>query len=131
MHIDRPHDLLNRLADLHQLGSAGFRVGLELPSFGPVVGLVVVIDVAEQQAALALVHDHPDVAVDPYRPEVLVLRLVQLVETHSRIGRVELQVEGGRLDGLLLVAGESGEAVGEGVGDQEVHKPISPLAWVD
>ena len=37
------------------------------------------------------------------------------------IGRVELQVEGRRLDGLLLVAGQAGEAVGEGVGDEEVH----------
>jgi hypothetical protein len=31
----------------------------------------------------------------------------QLVETHSRVGRIELQVEGGRFDGLLLVTGQA------------------------
>ena len=59
--------------------------------------------------------------LDPHRPEILVLRLVELVEAHARIGRVELQVEGRRLDGLLLVAGQSGEAVGEGIGDAKFH----------
>ena len=34
----------------------------------------------------------------------------------------DLQVKGGRLDGLLLLAGQSGEAVGEGVGDAEFHQ---------
>ena len=38
------------------------------------------------------------------------------------IGRIELQVERRRLDGLLLVAGQPGEAVGEGVGDAEIHQ---------
>jgi len=32
------------------------------------------------------------------------------------------QIEGRGLDGLLLLAGELGEAVGEGVGDAEVHQ---------
>jgi len=40
-------------------------------------------------------------------------------------GRVELQVEGYRFDGLLLVTGQPGEAVGEGVGDAEVHHAAS------
>ena len=66
-------------------------------------------------------NDQPDVAVHPHRPEVLVLRLVELVEAHAGIGRVELQVERRRLDGLLLVAGQSGEAVGESVGDAKFH----------
>jgi len=34
---------------------------------------------------------------------------------------VELQVECGRFDRLLLIAGQSCEAVGEGVGDVEFH----------
>ena len=29
-----------------------------------------------------------------HRPEVLILRLVQLVKTHSEVGRIELQIEG-------------------------------------
>lgn len=44
------------------------------------------------------------------------------MKTHAGIGRVDLQIEGGGLGGFLLVAGESGEAVGEGVGDAEVHR---------
>ena len=121
LHIDRDDDLLHRLADLDQLRGARLRMRLQLAPFRPVVGLVVVIDVAEQEARLAPVNDQPDVAADPHRPEVLVLRLVELVEAHAGIGRVELQVEGRRLDGLLLVAGQAGEAVGEGVGDAEFH----------
>jgi adenine-specific DNA-methyltransferase len=43
------------------------------------------------------------------------------VEAHAGIGRVELQVEGRRLHGLLLIPGQSGEAVSENVGDAEFH----------
>jgi hypothetical protein len=50
-----------------------------------------------------------------------VLRLVELVEAHSGIGRIELQVERRRLDGFLLVAGQVSEAVGEGVGNAKFH----------
>lgn len=64
-------------------------------------------------------HDQPNVAIDADRPEVLVLRPVELVEAHPRTGRVQLQVERRRLDGLLLVAGESSETARERVGDAE------------
>ena len=94
---------------------------LQFAPLRPVISVVVMTDVAEQQARIALVNDQPDVAVNPHRPEVLVLRLVELVEAHSGIGGIELQVERRRLDGLLLVAGQSSEAVGEGVGDAEFH----------
>jgi hypothetical protein len=87
--------------------------------------LVVVADVAEQQARLAPVHNQPDVAADPHRPKILVLRLVELVEVHAGIGRVELQVECSRFDGLLFFATESGEAVGKGVGDAKFHNQQS------
>src|SRR5687768_10263134 len=79
------------------------------------------IDVAQQQAAGRLVDDQADVAADAYGPEVLVLRLVEPVELHAGARRVHLEVERGRLHQLLLVAGETGEAVGERVGDAEVH----------
>ena len=81
-----------------------------------------VIDVAEKQACVSPVDDQPDVAADTDRPEVLVLCLVELVELHARVGRVHLQVKGRGLDGLLLLAGQSGEAVGKGVGDAEFHQ---------
>ncbi len=94
---------------------------LQLAAFGPVVGLVVVIDVAEQQAVSRLVDDQPDVAADADRPEVLVLRLVELVKLMPGLAGLSCKIERRRLDGLLLVAGQAGEAVGEGVGDAEFH----------
>ena len=116
LHVHRDNDLLDRLAYLDQLCCAGFRMRFQFAPLRPVIGLVVVIDVAEQQARLAPVNDQPDVAAHPHRPEILVLRLVELVEAHAGIGRIELQVERRRLDGLAL-ARQPGEAVGEGVGD--------------
>ena len=47
--------------------------------------------------------------------------LSSLWKLQAGMRRVELQVEGRRLDGLLLVAGQAGEAVGERVGDAEFH----------
>ena len=52
------------------------------------------------------------VAAYLHRPDVFVLGLVELVEAHAGIGRVKLQVEHHRLDRLLLVADQTGEAVG-------------------
>ena len=130
LHIDRDDDLLDGLADFDQLRGARFGMRLQLAAFRPVIGLVVVIDVAEQKAGGRLVNDQPDVAAHPHRPEVLVLCLVELVEAHAGIGRVELQVERRRLDGLLLVAGQSGEAVGEGVGDAEFHSNTCAIRYV-
>src|SRR6266542_6023477 len=48
--------------------------------------------------------------------DLLTLAFTKLVEAHRGIGRIELQVEGGGLDRLLLVAGEPREAAREGVG---------------
>ena len=79
------------------------------------------IDVAEQQAARRLVHNQTNVGADAYRPEVLVLRFFDRVELHPGIDRIELQIKGCRLGGLLLIACQTSEAVSEGVGDAEVH----------
>ena len=103
----RNDDLFHRLTDLDELRGARARVRLELPPLRPVVRLVVVVHVAEQQALLGAVDDQPHVGVDPNRPEALVARLVEPVELEPRGGRVHLQVERRRLDGLLLVAGQS------------------------
>ena len=102
-------------------------MSLELPALRPRVRAIVVTDVAEQQAGVGAVHDQPDVGVHPDRPEALVLRLVQPVKAQTRGRRVHLKIERGRLHGLLLVAGESGEAVGERIGDQERVQSSSSL----
>jgi len=80
-------------------------MGFQLPPLGPVVGLVVVIHVTEQQATLRFVNDQPDVCIHLHRPEILVLRLVEFVEAEARTCRVHLQVECRGLGGFLLVAG--------------------------
>ena len=65
--------------------------------------------------------DHADVPADSHRPKVRVLRPVELVEAHTRIGRIELEIEGRGFDRLLLLTGQLGQVVGEGVGDAEFH----------
>ena len=108
LRVGRDYDLADRLADLHELRRSGLRVRFELASFGPVVGLVVVIHVAQQQTALGAVDDDADVHIHPHRPEVLVSRLVELVETQAWTGRVHLQVECRGLDCLLFVTVQPG-----------------------
>ena len=56
-HIRRDKDFLHRLADFHQLRRPRLGVRLQLPSLGPVVGPIVVIDVAQQQAARRLMNN--------------------------------------------------------------------------
>src|SRR3546814_17436475 len=69
----RNHDLLNALANLHQLRRAGCGVRLQLSPLGPVIGLVVMIDVAEQQAGFRQVGDDADIPATANRPAVLVI----------------------------------------------------------
>ena len=67
-------------------------------------------------------NDQTNVTIHPHRPKVFILRLVQPVEAHPISRRIHLEVEGRRFDGLLLISGEAGETVREGVGDEEVHE---------
>jgi hypothetical protein len=57
---------LDSLPDLDQLCRAGARMPLDPPPLRPRIGLVVMIDVAQQDALLGLVHDQANVAADPY-----------------------------------------------------------------
>jgi len=120
--VGRDDDLAHGLPYLDKLRGAGLRVGLQLTSLGPAIRLVVMVDVAQQQAARGSVDDQANVAADAHRPEIPVLRLIEFVKAETRIGRIELEVERGGLNGLLLVACETGEAVREGVRDAELHR---------
>src|ERR1700722_17235797 len=95
----------------------------------PVIGAVVVSDVTEQKARIALVNNQSNVAVHPNRPEILVPRLVELVEAHSGTSRVELQVEGSRFDSLLLIPCQSSEAVGKRVGNAKISQASYSLTF--
>src|SRR3990172_6499079 len=69
---------------------------------------------------------------NPHRPQVPVSGFFDHVELCPGIDRVELQVEGGHLDRLLLLAGQPRETVGEGVGDAEASQfsiPCHRTAW--
>lgn len=109
------------LAHFHDLDGAGLGMRLDAPPRGPVVGLVVVVDIAEQKTRRRLVDDDPDVGIDPDRPEIGILRLVDAVELQSRSRRVELQVERSRLRGLLLLRIKPGKGGGERIGDAKFH----------
>ena len=78
----------------------------------------------EQVVAGAGAGDVEELAFGVVDVSLIILRLVQLVEAHARIRRIELQVEGRRLDRLLLVAGQFEQAVVEGAGKAEVHGSI-------
>lgn len=96
-------------------------MGFQLASRLPVICLVVVIHIAEQQAFRGFVDDEPVISARPHRPEIPILRLVQFVETHASTRGIHLQIKSRRLGRLLLVASQAGKAVGEGVGDEEGH----------
>jgi len=117
--VIRNRDLAHRLADFDELSGAGGGVCLELAAFGPGVGLVVMVDVAEEERVVGLVNDEPDVGTHSHGPESPIARFVQFVELHPGRGGVQLEIEGGGLDGLLLVTRETGEGVGECIGDAE------------
>ena len=126
LHVFGNTDFLDRIPDFHPLCGAGLRVCFQLAPLGPFIGFIVVVDVAEQQTGVRFVYDQADVAADPHRPEVRIFRLVEFVQLHPRIGRVQLQVEGGGLDNFLFVTGKPGEAVGKGVGNPEFHLSAPP-----
>ncbi|HRD76449.1 MAG TPA: hypothetical protein PK264_10995 [Hyphomicrobiaceae bacterium] len=94
---------------------------LDASALGPLVGIVVVIDVGEQKALRCLMDDDTDVAVDAHGPEVRVLRGIDPMKLKPWIGRIGLQIERRRFDRLLLVAREPAEGEREGIGDAKFH----------
>ena len=66
--------------------------------------------------------DDSDIFIDADRPEIRVLGLRQLVELQSRLRRIHLEVESRGLGSLLLSPGQFGEAIGEGIGNSEIHE---------
>jgi len=83
-------NLLHGLPYLNQLRCTGFGMGFQLAPLCPVVGLVVMINITQEQAIGSFVDDQPNIAAHPYRPEILVPCLVELVKAHAGIGRVDL-----------------------------------------
>ena len=122
MHIGGNANFLHGLADFNQLCRTGFGMGFQLAPLGPLVCLVMVIDIAKKQAIPCFVDDQPNIAARPNRPEILVPYIIDFVKTHTRIGRIDLEIKGCGFDYLLFVTGEFGEAVGEGICDSKLHQ---------
>jgi integrase len=59
--ILRNRDFPHRLANFYQLRRASLRMRLQFPTLRPMVGLIVMVNVAQQQTALRSMHDHPDI----------------------------------------------------------------------
>jgi len=122
LYIPGNGDLLHRLPYLDELRGACLRMRLDPPPLGPSIGLVVMVDVAEQQARARAMDDDADVLAHPDRGEVRVLRALELVELQAWMCRIHLQVERRCLHRLLLVDGQPGKTARESVGDAELHR---------
>ncbi len=64
VHVARDENLLNALTDLDQLRRTGFGMRLQLAPLRPFVGVIVMADIAKEQAVLRLVNDQSDVAAN-------------------------------------------------------------------
>ena len=73
-------DLTHRLANFDDLGSAGPGMSLDPPALRPAVRGIVMGDIGEQDARCRPMHDQAYVPADPDRPEVPILRPIQLVK---------------------------------------------------
>lgn len=73
--------------------------------------------------------DEADIIIDSDGEEIPVPRFFEAMEIHPRTRRIDLEVERRVLDRLLLVWGQSGEAIGKCVGDSEVHL-IALVPWM-
>lgn len=114
-------DFLDAFTYFDDLHGAGGRMGFDAPPLGPGIGLVVMVDIGEEQARCSLVDNDAQVATDADRPEIWVLRTVNAVKLQPGPGGIELKIEGARLNRLLFLRGQLRERVRESVGDAEVH----------
>ena len=101
----RDPNLLHCLADFHQLCGAGFGVRFQSSSLGPLIGLVMVAHVAEQETVRTSMCDESDVSIDTNGPETRILRSFKLVELETWVCGVHLKIESRGFDGLLLDPG--------------------------
>ena len=114
-------DLSNGLSNLNKLRRAGFRMYFKLSTFCPLVRLVVVVDVAEQEVVARCVNNQSDVSIDPHRSEIGILRLIKLVELQAGLRRVDLKIERSRLGGFLFLVGQAIQTGCKDICDGELH----------
>jgi hypothetical protein len=95
---------------------------LENSPFSPLVSLIVMVHIAEQQAGCCPMHDDEQIAGHPYRPEIPVAGRVQFVELESGISRIQLQIECSGLGSLLLLACKPRQAIDKRIRNPKFHR---------
>src|SRR5437016_13287726 len=103
----------------------------QLPALRPLISLVMMTDVAEQETIRGLVDNQPDIFTHAYRREVRIPRLVEFMELQAWMCWIELQVKRRCLDCLLLLPRQPGKTIGKCVRNSEFHvndeQPNDPL----
>ena len=97
-------------------------MGFELAPFRPVIGILMMTDITDQQAARRLVHDQADIAADAHGGKIGILGAVEFVKAHAGAGRVDLQVEDRGLDRFLFLVAQLGQAVDKGICNAKFHQ---------
>ena len=77
----------------------------QLPALRPLISLVMMTDVAEQETIRGLVDNKPDIFTHANRREIRIPRLVEFMELQAGMRRIQLKIERRGLDSFLFVAG--------------------------
>src|SRR3954451_22490095 len=93
----------------------------ELVAASPVAGIIVMVDVAKEQAGLNAVEYEANIAADAGGSEVLVPDFVQAMELKAGLVGAHLKFESGDPGCLLLVGGQTVEAFEKSTGGPYVH----------
>ena len=112
-------DSLLYLDDLHRAGTG---MGLHSAAMRPLVGVVVVVDVAQRHAVARLVDDYADVLIHTGGSKAAVPGSLNAVHPESGAHRIGLQIEHCRLDCCLLARAQLREARCKRGGDPELHQ---------
>ena len=78
-------DLLDNFPKLYRLGGAGGWMGLQISAFHPLIGFIVVADVAQRHSVAPSVDDDLEVQVNADRPEIGVFRAGDPVQAMGRL----------------------------------------------
>ena len=97
-------------------------MGFQFASLSPLIGIVVVIHVAQQQTFPGPMHNYSDIAANANRPEIPISGSIQLMELQSRLSWIQLQIKGRGLHSLLFITGQPDKAIRESMGDAEIHQ---------
>ncbi|WP_231470912.1 hypothetical protein [Novosphingobium sp. CECT 9465] len=117
----RQYRFFNPLPNFYDLDRARRGMGFDASALGPGVGIVVMIDIGDQKARSRLVHDQPQIAADPYRPEIRVLGALDPVEGLPLAGRVDLKIDDAGFHQLGLLSWQPGQRGRECIGEVKVH----------